>query len=159
MRTQALEGPKKRGSPSTLWAKGVSANPSGRPKTDENIRDIFRQHNDLAVRVVVETMQNAQHPQRLVAASMALDRAWGKAPQTLEMTTSTWDALAYTDRAMLARALEIIAAAGLDINGEGTTSPAIDITPTVVDAPVAPCTDDSAPAPNPPSTDQSTPKP
>lgn len=161
MNQLALSNAKQRPKPSHLWKPGQSGNPSGRAKIEGNVQELARAHTAIAIEALRETIENKLHPQRITAASIMLDRAWGRAPQTVDVNMSTWDSMAYTERAMLARALEIIAAAGLDINGEGmgTTSPAIDITPTVVDAPVAPCADDGASAANPPHTDESTPKP
>lgn len=62
------------------WKKGVSGNPSGRPKTPEEVRDAFRAASAQAVRVLVDIMANGKSEQtRVKAAEVVLDRAYGKA--------------------------------------------------------------------------------
>ena len=143
---------KPRGNPA--WHKGmkqVVPNPGGRPKALVNVRELARTYTEDAIERMARVMKNDLHPQQLAACMALLDRAWGKPEQHITTDASTWDAMGFGERAMLARALEIIAAAGLDIND----APAIDVTPTsaVSDAPH---TDDSVSDANHPNTDDKT---
>lgn len=137
-----------RGNPA--WHKGMKQahNPMGRPKALVNVRELARTYTEDAIERMSRIMKNDKHPQQLAACMALLDRAWGKPEQHITTDMSTWDSMAYTERAMLARALEIIAAAGLDINAD-TSAPAIDITPSVVETQSPPHTDDSITAPKP----------
>jgi len=65
---------------------GQSGNPSGRPKTAGPVRELAREHTEVAIRTLVEIAQNeeAQPSARVSAASALLDRGWGKPTQPLE---------------------------------------------------------------------------
>lgn len=65
------------------WVKGRSGNPGGRPKTIGHVRDLAREHTEMAIRTLVEIAGNgdAPSPARVSAATSLLDRGWGKASQ------------------------------------------------------------------------------
>jgi hypothetical protein len=73
--------------PPQLFQKGQSGNPSGRPKRDKDLAGRARQHTELALGTLVKCCQDeeAPWPARVTAASTILDRAYGKAPQTLDV--------------------------------------------------------------------------
>jgi hypothetical protein len=66
---------------------GRSGNPRGRPKRDMDLAELARVHTREAIGVLVHVMQDAEAPApaRIAAASVLLDRGWGKAPQALDM--------------------------------------------------------------------------
>lgn len=62
------------------FKKGVAANPGGRPKTIGAVRELARQQTVDAINTLIEVMndRNESGKTRVVAASLILDRAWGK---------------------------------------------------------------------------------
>lgn len=58
---------------------GVSGNPSGRPKHQMNIEEIAKQHTPAAIEALVTALKYPR--ERVAAATVLLDRAWGKAKQ------------------------------------------------------------------------------
>ena len=67
-----------------LWRKGVSGNPSGRPKVPEHVREAARAKTEEAIKTLSEIMadKSAGASARVSAANSLLDRAWGKAEST-----------------------------------------------------------------------------
>src|SRR5262245_16024710 len=65
------------------FPKGVSGNPSGRPKSDITVSELARVHGPRAIEVLVEVMNDpkATATARAMAADRILDRAYGKPPQ------------------------------------------------------------------------------
>jgi hypothetical protein len=64
------------------FQKGVSGNPTGRPKQDQNVTELARAHGPRAIAVLAELMndEKATASARAMAADRILDRAYGKPP-------------------------------------------------------------------------------
>ena len=67
---------------------GISGNPGGRPKMPEEFRQLARENSIPALQVVVNILKNpaSANKDRLKAAEIILDRAWGKPVQGVEMS-------------------------------------------------------------------------
>ena len=67
------------------FAKGNCANPGGRPKLPEELKQLCRAKAEEAINVAAELLNDTQQPGtvRLKAAEILLDRGYGKAPQAL----------------------------------------------------------------------------
>jgi hypothetical protein len=68
---------------SGMFKPGKSGNPSGRPKTDQTIRELARGYTDEAIKTLVEIASNpkASDSARVQACGALLDRGWGKPVQ------------------------------------------------------------------------------
>jgi Family of unknown function (DUF5681) len=71
-----------------LWAKGQSGNPTGRPKEAHELRDLARYHGPAAIACLARIMEDndAPHASRVAAASIILDRGYGKPIQPTLVT-------------------------------------------------------------------------
>lgn len=67
------------------FSKGKSGNPSGRPKEIKEVRDLARQHTKAAIARLAELMLDDNGRTAVAACTALLDRAWGKAPQSMEL--------------------------------------------------------------------------
>jgi hypothetical protein len=75
-----------KGQPNPGFKKGQSGNPSGRPKDLQGIKALCQEHAPLAIAKAVEILKskNAKHSDKLKAADMILDRAYGKPLQEVK---------------------------------------------------------------------------
>jgi hypothetical protein len=72
--------------PTGRWAPGRSPNPGGRPKVAGAVRELARQHTQLAVETLVEICEHGQSEAARIATAVALlDRAWGKPMVAVEV--------------------------------------------------------------------------
>lgn len=84
----SVETPKKkpRGRP---FQKGQSGNPSGRPKTPEEVQALFKERTEWAAYRLFELAKSAEEPIALKATIEILNRALGKAPESVKVTTDS----------------------------------------------------------------------
>jgi hypothetical protein len=73
------------------FEKGSSGNPGGRPKLPEDVKHVrerAREVTDEAIDALVAVMRDkkATPAARIAAANALLDRGWGKATSTTELT-------------------------------------------------------------------------
>lgn len=62
----------------------------GRPKMPEEMKIAFREHSQTALDTLVEIMQTGdKNSDRVRASEVILDRAWGKAAQTINAEVNT----------------------------------------------------------------------
>ena len=89
-------------------ARGGKRKGAGRPPSRPNkltreqkatLTDIARTYTNDAVRTLVEIMkdQTAPHAARVSASNSVLDRAWGKAPQSLQHTGANGGPIEYAN--------------------------------------------------------------
>jgi hypothetical protein len=65
------------------FKKGQSGNPGGRPKEDNDVKQLAREHSEEALQRLL-TWMRSENPKASVAACQAvLDRAYGKPAQAL----------------------------------------------------------------------------
>lgn len=67
------------------WQPGQSGNPSGLPKALREVVALAREHTPLAIGTLADIAADGDAPPaaRVAASEALLDRAWGKAPQTV----------------------------------------------------------------------------
>lgn len=68
------------------FEKGHSGNPGGRPKESAEVKELARKHSTEAFNRVLALMRSDQPKVALSAAQEVLNRAWGKAPASLEVS-------------------------------------------------------------------------
>ena len=78
----------KRKLPPHLWKKGQSGNPTGRPKSDPEIKAAMRAGGEKALTFLSKLLQDegAKDADRLKAAIWLAERAFGRAHQTSDVT-------------------------------------------------------------------------
>ena len=100
-----------------------------KPATDmrADVREMARTRTKEAVDLLTEAMNSDKTPwsARVMAAQGLLDRGWGKAPQTIELEMTPYDALTLDQRQAFALALrdftDDAGAASGDAGGPGPT--------------------------------------
>lgn len=83
------DSPKRKNGPGRPWKKGQSGNPGGRSPIIKHIQELARQHTEEALQALIDVMRMpaAKQPSAKVkAAEIILNRAWGCAPKTVEVT-------------------------------------------------------------------------
>jgi len=72
----------------TSFKPGQSGNPNGRPKEPKEFKELAKAKSLDALNVVINIMNNdeAKHSDRIKAAEMIIDRAYGKAIQATEIS-------------------------------------------------------------------------
>jgi hypothetical protein len=102
------------------FQKGQSGNPGGRPRLPEDVREMARGLSVEALQTLAEVMRDKRQSgaARISAASVILDRAWGKAPQ--QVTTEARNIDDYSDAELVA-----IIEAGLASAGPSSPQPAL----------------------------------
>lgn len=71
------------------FQKGMfSPTKRGRPRTPEDVKRVFREMSPWAIKALFDIVsdEDSKKPERIKAAEVILDRAWGKAPQTVTDT-------------------------------------------------------------------------
>ena len=82
---------------------GESGNPSGRPKMPPELIQAFRDRTQDALNTLVEIMNDKEGrgSERVKAAEVIIDRAWGKAIQQAELTGEDGGAIEIIKRVIL----------------------------------------------------------
>lgn len=80
----------KRKAPKTAFAKGQSGNPGGRPpKTEEErtLEQMCKEKTPEALKIILELMAGSKMDRaKLAAAQYIIDRGWGKAKESVELS-------------------------------------------------------------------------
>lgn len=101
-------------------AGAPSANPKGRPKIDKDLKEIIKAACPQAVETLVEicTSKSASSNARVAAASILLDRGYGKAVQPIDQTITIIDRMSTNDQRELLSAIQSIQAIQGDLSGD-----------------------------------------
>jgi hypothetical protein len=68
------------------WLKGQSGNPRGRSKMDFRLAELAKTHTEQALNVLIRiATRGKSESARVTAASVLLDRGWGKPHQSVEV--------------------------------------------------------------------------
>lgn len=68
------------------FKKGQSGNPGGRPKETDDVKALARQHGPAAIARLFLWLQSDNAKASVSAAAVLLDRAYGKASQSVELS-------------------------------------------------------------------------
>lgn len=99
------------GNPGRQFQKGVSGNPGGKPKDHEQLREAARSFTLEAVKTLASIMRGKGHAasSRVAAATVLLERGWGKPLQQVEVTRTPFDGLSPSELTAIGEALENLA--------------------------------------------------
>ena len=105
--------------PVKKFQKGVSGNPGGRPKTAPEFKTLCQEKSLVALEVVAKILENrfTKDNDRLRAAEIIIERAYGKAPQEIKGAHS--DAFTRAWTGIIERAANIGADGKVHIDGKG----------------------------------------
>lgn len=70
------------------FQKGKSGNPGGRPKENDEVKRLAREHGPAAIKRLAEWLVSDNAKASVAAASVLLDRGYGKAIQAMEVETT-----------------------------------------------------------------------
>lgn len=82
--------PKTRGRP---FRPGESGNPGGRPRAEIEVRELARQHGPAIIRRLLRLSRSKNERVAVAACQVLLDRGYGRAPQSLELTAKEGESL------------------------------------------------------------------
>ena len=93
----------------------------GRPKMPEEMKLAFREHSQTALNTLVDIMTNGdKNSDRVKASEVILDRAWGKAAQTINADINT--GIKVLDTSKLSKeqveAIALLAVSNMDIDDQ-----------------------------------------
>lgn len=100
---------------------GRSGNPGGKPKAVKDVVEAAREHSAAAIKALAAVIANPAADERAVvaAAKVLLDRAWGQAPQAIQVAvTSELEALPPDVRRAAIAALTPLLAAPRGADGD-----------------------------------------
>lgn len=101
------------------FPKGVSGNPSGRPKVLAEVRELARKYTEEAIDTLASIMRDKKQPAaaRGSAATELLNRGYGKPTQHIEANVNFLDRLSIEDQRALAAALDAVTGGEEDAAG------------------------------------------
>lgn len=93
-----------------FFQKGVSGNPGGKPKGHEELKELARSYTLEAVKTLGTIMKNSKvaASSRIMAATVLLERGWGKPVQTVEVIRTPFDDLTPDELRALGEAIETL---------------------------------------------------
>ena len=66
------------------FKKGQSGNPGGRPKEAIHFAELAKEHSEAALNVLINALESNNEKNRIMAANLILDRAYGKPSQEIK---------------------------------------------------------------------------
>jgi len=67
------------------FQKGRSGNPGGRPKAEGEVRELAQKHGPDAIKRLAQLMNSRNERVAVAACGVILDRAYGRAPQAVQL--------------------------------------------------------------------------
>lgn len=92
------------------FKKGQSGNPGGGRVQSRSVTLLAREYTDDAMETLIAIMEDPDAPKssRVSAAQTVLDRGWGKAPQTVNVSTNPFEDMDADSKRTMLEALRII---------------------------------------------------